>query len=108
MILQAGTGIAELIALEMSRRVSFCSYNIHVIFSDSYLFTAIWSNAIYHSNLSSIYFFNYMFLTFSLFFFQSKSPLEETRKKIWLTDSKVIPSRIFYDLAKQFIATNKL
>lgn len=64
MILQAGTGIAELIALEMSRRVSFCSYNIHVIFSDSYLFTGIWSNAICHSNLSSIYFFIYMFLTF--------------------------------------------
>lgn len=97
MILQAGTGIAELIALEMSRRVSFCSYNIHVIFSDSYLFTAIWSNAIYHSNLSSIYFFIYMFLTsfFLLFFFQSKTPLEETRKKIWLTDSKVTPKQNF-------------
>ena len=69
MILQAGTGIAELIALEMSRRVSFCSYNIHVIFSDSYLFTGIWSNAIYHSNLSSIYFFIYMFLTFFFLLF---------------------------------------
>lgn len=53
MILQAGTGIAELIALEMSRQVLFCSYNIHVIFCDSYLFTEIWSNAMYHSNLSS-------------------------------------------------------
>lgn len=64
-LLKAGTGIAELIALEMSKQV---------LISPSVCFS-----------LSSAKLPDYL-----LFSSQTKAPPEETRKKIWLVDSKVI------------------
>jgi hypothetical protein len=66
--MQAGTGIAELIALEMSRQV--CIFFIGFLFHLQLV----------HKDLLSNWPNKPM---------QTESPIEECRKKIWLVDSKV-------------------
>jgi len=70
--LKAGTGIAELIALEISKQV----YSFFVF---------IFINTIHFYEVSKYYFVG-----------QTKAPVEETRKKIWLVDSKVNKNEIFF------------
>lgn len=69
-LLKAGTGIAELIALEISKKVLTF---LHPLFPKT---------------LSSA---KHFFINNVLIFLQTNAPLEETRKKVWLVDSKVLP-----------------
>jgi len=69
-VLQAGTGIAELIALEISKQVS-----IYCLSGSTFLLSA--------SICWPLWLIPCCFL-------QTNAPLEETRKKIWLVDSKVV------------------
>lgn len=69
-LLKAGTGIAELVALEVSKQV---------LISSSRPFSLCSAN-----NLRSCF----------VYFTQTKAPLEHTRKKIWLVDSKVMARKL--------------
>lgn len=76
--LQAGTGIAELIALEISRQVMHLFF-LFLFFGGGGVICwpvhiSIWPN-------------NYLHM-------QTKAPIEECRKKIWLVDSKVEKNQI--------------
>lgn len=79
---QAGTGIAELIALEMSKQVN----------KPFFVYKSITLISLVHFKFQLALFF-YLFL---LFLLQTKTPIEETRKKIWLVDSKVVQTMISF------------